>query len=113
MFGTLFDDLITLRDNLNAGATGSVITTSLGALDTAMDNVMASRADLGARINRFESSRATSEQADVNLQELKRDIEEVDLASAIVQLTGQQTALEAAMGAIGRSTNLTLLNFLR
>ena len=113
VFGTLFDDLITLRDNLNAGATGSVITTSLGALDTAMDNVMASRADLGARINRFESSRATSEQADVNLQELKRDIEEVDLASAIVQLTGQQTALEAAMGAIGRSTNLTLLNFLR
>jgi flagellar hook-associated protein 3 FlgL len=113
VFGTLFDDLVTLRDNLDGGAPGSVITTSLAALDSAMDRVMAGRGEIGARINRFEASRLTSEQSDINLQSLKRDIEEVDLSAAIIQLTGQQTALEAALGAIGRSTNLTLLNFLR
>jgi hypothetical protein len=44
---------------------------------------------------------------------LKRDVEEVDLADAITKLTGQQTALEAAIGAIGVTSRLSLLNFLQ
>ena len=47
------------------------------------------------------------------LQELKAGIEEIDIAETIVQFTAAQNALEAALGAIGRTSNMTLLNFLR
>ena len=61
----------------------------------------------------FEAAMAQSEQANITLNELKRDVEEVDLADAITKLTGQQTALEAAIGAIGATSHLSLLNFLQ
>jgi flagellin-like hook-associated protein FlgL len=49
----------------------------------------------------------------VALQELRADIEDVDLTDAIVRMTAQQNAMQAALGAIGRTSNDTLLNFLR
>jgi flagellar hook-associated protein 3 FlgL len=113
VFGTMFDDLLALRDDLKAGADGSAITAHLSTVDAALDRVMAGRAELGARINRFEAALNQSEQANITLSELKRDVEEVDLADAITKLTGQQTALEAAIGAIGVTSRLSLLNFLQ
>jgi flagellar hook-associated protein 3 FlgL len=113
VFGTMFDDLLALRDDLKAGADGAVITTHLSAVDGALDSVMAGRAELGARINRFEAALNQSEQANITLSEMKRDVEEVDLADAITKLTGQQTALEAAIGAIGATSRMSLLNFLQ
>jgi flagellar hook-associated protein 3 FlgL len=113
VFGTMFDDLIALRDDLKAGAAGAVITPHLDTVDAALERVMGGRAELGARINRFEAAFGQSEQANITLAELKRDVEEVDLTDAITKLTGQQTALEAAIGAIGVTSRLSLVNFLQ
>lgn len=112
-FGTVFDDLIALRDNLNANGPASVTRAGIANLDTALDRVLQARADVGARTNRFESSLRRSEDADVGLQELRANIEDVDLADAIVRMTAQQNAMQAALGAIGRTSSDTLLNFLR
>jgi len=112
-FGTMFTDLITLRDNLASGATGSTIQTSLGAIDTALDKVVKTRAEVGARLNRFEAATQVSNQSDINFQKLRSDIEEIDLPSVIVKLQSQENAMQAALGAIGRTANLTLMDFLR
>ncbi len=112
-FGTMFTDLITLRDNLTSGAPPATIQTSIGTIDSALDRVLKSRAEMGARLNRFEASKRTSEQTDLNLQQLRSTIEDVDLPAAITQLQGQQNALQAALGAIGRTANLTLMDFMR
>ena len=42
-----------------------------------------------------------------------RAVEDVDLAEAIVKLTAEQNQLEAALGAIGRTSGMTLMGFLR
>ena len=112
-FGSMFTDLIALRDNLNAGAPPTTIQASIGTIDSALDRVILARAGVGARLNRFEASQATSQQTDINLQQLRSTIEDVDLPSAITKLQGQQKALQAALGAIGRTANLTLMDFMR
>jgi flagellar hook-associated protein 3 FlgL len=112
-FGTMFTDLITLRDNLIAGGPAATISASLSDIDKALDKVLQARADVGAKLNRLEASKATSVQADINLQELRSGIEEVDLPTAIVQLQSQQNALQAALGAIGRTSNMSLIDFMR
>ena len=112
-FGTVFQDLITLRDNLNGSVPANVIQASIGTIDAALDRVVSARADLGARANRFDAAQAVSERTDVDLQKLRADVEEVDITAAISQFTAAQQALQAALGAIGRTSNMSLLDFLR
>lgn len=112
-FGGIFDDLIALRDNLRSNAPGATIGNSLADIDRALDSVLNTRADVGARLNRFEATVYRSEETDTNLQELRAEIEDIDIAETIVQFTAAQNALEAALGAIGRTSNMSLLNYLR
>ena len=113
VFGAAFTDLIQLRTDLEAGAPVATISSHLSEIDKILDGVLAARADIGARINRFDAVMRQSEQTDINLQELRSKIEEPDLAQTILQMQQQSQALEAALGAIGRTANMTLLNFLR
>lgn len=113
VFGTMFQDLMTLRDNLKANASTTTINGSLADIDKALSGVLDARADVGSRVNRFEATTARSEDTDTNLQELRANIEDIDIAETIIQFTEAQNALEAALGAIGRTSNMTLLNYLR
>lgn len=113
VFGSTFDDLIALRDALSSGASAPAIEPYLAAIDASLDRVLSARAELGARINRFEAALQQSETTDLNLQELRSEVEDVDLAQAIVRLSSEEVALQAALGAIGRATSLTLLDYLR
>ncbi len=113
VFGDMFDDLIRLRDNLRNNAPDDQVRTGLADIDQALDRVLDARADVGARLNRFEATSNRSLETDTNLQELKANIEDIDIAETIIQFTAAQNALEAALGAIGRTSNMTLLNFLR
>jgi len=111
-FGGIFDDLIALRDDLVNGLPGAAISARIAAIDGGIDRVLTARADIGARINRFEAARAQSEVTSLDLQSLRSDIEDVDISAAIVELQGSELALQAAMGAIGRTNSMSLLNFL-
>jgi flagellar hook-associated protein 3 FlgL len=113
VFGQLFDDLITLRDNLNSGASAATIQTSLQSIDWASDRITQARADLGARVNRVDATKQQSEDIDLHLQSLRSEVEDVDVTDAIIRLNREQVAQQAALGAIGRTSNMTLLNFLR
>ncbi len=113
VFGTMFQDLMTLRDNLKTNASTTMINGSLADIDKALSGVLDARADVGSRVNRFEATTARSEDTDTNLQELRANIEDIDIAETIIQFTAAQNALEAALGAIGRTSNMTLLNYLR
>lgn len=112
VFGNIFADLIQLRQNLESNAPAATIQGGLSGIDAALDRVLVARADVGARVNRFDSTTILSENTDLNLQELSSDVENVDLTEAIVRINAQQTALQAALGAIGKSMNMTLLNYM-
>lgn len=113
VFEDMFDDLIQLRDNLSNNAPTTTINGSLADIDRALNRVLNVRADVGARLNRFESTTARSEETDTNLQELRAEVEDIDIGETIIQFTAAQNALQAALGAIGRTSNMTLLNFLQ
>ncbi len=109
----IFEMMLSLKADMEGGVDGPTVGAYVGQFDAALDRVLNARAEVGSRINRFETALSHSELTDVNLQELRSDIEEIDLASAIIELTGTQASLEAALGAIGRTNGMTLLNFLR
>lgn len=111
-FGNVFQTLVNLRDAMLAGD-GATANQSIGLLDTALNRVLSSRAALGARINRFQQTQDQSLSKDTDLQKLRSGIEDVDLASATVKLTSQQNQLQAALAAVGKTINMSLLNFLQ
>lgn len=113
VFGTMFGDLIQLRDNLRSSVTGQVIGQSVTQIDASLNRILDARADIGARVNRLDAAQRVSEATDTELQTLRSNIEEPDLPSTIVAFTAQQNALQAALGAIGRTANMTLLDYLR
>ena len=114
VFGSVFSDLISLRNTLNTpGATPATIGGSISALDGALDRIVQARADVGARVNRFDLTKSRSEDSDTNLTKLRAQLEEVDLTSTVVQFNAEQNALQAALGAIGKTANLSLVNFLQ
>lgn len=110
-FGNVFQNLMDLRDALRSGSPN--INQSIGVLDKDLDYVLAARADIGARSNALEDISARSEAKDTDLQGLRANIEDIDVAETIVSLTARQNQLQAALGAIGQTMNMTLLNFLR
>jgi flagellar hook-associated protein 3 FlgL len=113
VFGSIFNDLITLRDNLNSNQPPTTINQSLSAIDAGLDGILNARADVGARVNRFEATKNRSEEQDTNLQELRANIEDIDIGETIIQFTAAQNALQAALGAIGKTSNMSLLNYLQ
>ena len=110
-FGNAFQDLVTLRDNLRNNP--GLVNGSIAALDGDLNTVLAARADIGSRTNMFQDVRARSVQADTNLQSLKSGVEEIDVSQTIVELTARSNQLQAALGAIGKTINLSLLNFIQ
>jgi flagellar hook-associated protein 3 FlgL len=111
-FGDVFQRLIDLRDALRSNST-AVVNQSIGYLDTDLNGILAARADIGSRINRFADTSQRSSAKDTDLQQLKSGIEDIDLSETVVKLTAQQNQLQAALGAIGRTMNMSLLDFLR
>jgi flagellar hook-associated protein 3 FlgL len=110
-FGNVFQDLISLRDNLRAGTPN--VNDSIGNLDKDLDVVLNARAANGARTNAFTDASTRSEKTDTELQGLRSNIEDVDITQGIVELTAKQNQLQAALGAIGKTLNMSLLDFLR
>ncbi len=112
-FGSIFADLIALRDDLGSAAPAATISSHMGAIDDGLDRLLATRAEIGARVTRFEATQRTSELTDTNLQQLRAGIEEIDIAATVTRLSAEQAAFQAALGAIGRTSNMTLMDFMR
>lgn len=86
---------------------------SLNRIDAVTTTMRTAQATVGTRVNRIESARdALASSAVSNTQSLS-EVENVDIAAAIVDLQMQEVAYQAALGATGRVLQPTLLDFLR
>lgn len=108
----VFTALIQLRDDLVADDADAV-GTDLGTLESTLNSVLQLRAEVGSKMRRVELSQARLEDERARLQTMIGDMEQTDLAEAIVLLQMQETAYQAALGAAGRTLGLSLLDFLR
>ena len=85
----------------------------LGDIDQALGNVLNVRTSVGTRQNALESAADEADSAKIKLQETLSEIEDVDLAEAISQLSFETTTLEAVQATFASIQRLSLFNFIR
>lgn len=85
----------------------------LDRLDGAMKQMTTTLADVGSRFNRLEGGLAINRDAELTLQDSLSQIENVDMARAMVDLQMNEVAYQAALGATARVMQPSLLDFLR
>jgi flagellar hook-associated protein 3 FlgL len=112
--GSLFDQVISLRNALFEGSTDKVGSSGLRGIETSITALAGVIGDVGARDNRLEvvSKRLAWQQPElVRFDSQERDL---DMADAITQLRTLETTNEAALSSTARLLNRTkLLDFLR
>jgi flagellar hook-associated protein 3 FlgL len=112
-FFDTIDSFIQKLENSDVDGIGESIGESIGEIDTAINQIIDSRADLGARMNRLELiENRLSEQKNIATKTMS-DNEDVNYAEAITNLITQESLHRAAMATGSRIIQPTLIDFLR
>ena len=85
---------------------------ALTNLDQAGNNVLRVRAGIGSRMNEIDSLASLNDSLDLQYQQTLSNLQDLDYAKAITDLTRNQTSLEAAQLSFSRISQLSLFNYL-
>jgi flagellar hook-associated protein 3 FlgL len=107
--------LFTLRGVLNDLETdnGAGLRTRIPALDTSLDNLNGVRAQIGANYNRLDVATARLAEFEGTTLQLLSNVEDTDMAKAMIDFSTQQAALQAGLQAGSKIVQNSLLDFLR
>lgn len=116
VFKTL-TDLITLLQTPVTTPAGSTaltdgLTTANGNIDQSLNNVLTVRASVGSRLRELDSLGSAGSSRDIQYSQTLSQLQDVDYAKAISQLTQQQTTLQAAQQSFVKIAGLSLFNYL-
>lgn len=115
IFQTLNDLIGALEAPVSGQAASARLSNGLGTalsnLDQGLDNVLGVRAAMGARLKELDSLQSTGEDLALQYQQTISQLQDVDYAAAISQLTRQQTYLEAAQKSFLKVSGLSLFNY--
>lgn len=85
---------------------------ALGNLDQANDNILRVRAAVGSRLSEVDSLSDVNQDLQLQYQQTLSNLQDLDYAKAISDLTRKQTDLEAAQKSFMRVSQLSLFNYL-
>ncbi len=108
----LFTYLIDLKEALE-GNDVSGIQDSLGNLSDAADYINEKIADFGAKRNKLDMKKYIYAELQLSNTERLSDIEDTDLAEAILNLKTKEVAYQAALTAASKVMQLSLVDFIR
>ncbi len=109
----LADGLSTLGQSATDQATlTSLIASTLGNLDNAMDSILRVRAEVGARMNSAESAESLHQDVAIVSKDLLSKLQSIDYTQAISQLDMESFVLQAAQQSYARISGLSLFNHL-
>jgi flagellar hook-associated protein 3 FlgL len=108
----LFTYLIDLKEALE-GNDVSGIQDSLGNLSDAADYINEKIADFGAKRNKLDMKKYIYAELQLSNTERLSDIEDTDLAGAILNLKTKEVAYQAALTAASKVMQLSLVDFMR
>jgi flagellar hook-associated protein 3 FlgL len=109
---SVFDHLDKLAHALRTGDDAE-ITAAITKLADDTKRMVNVQADVGARTNRVETARSVASDSILSLTNSLSEVENTDLAKATLDLSLQQVAYQAALGATARVLQPSLLEFLR
>lgn len=110
--------LIGVLEGSNLGAAGGVAKLSsdigfaLTNFDQATEGILRVRAAIGARMGEIESVSSVNSDLDLQYQQTLSQLQDLDYAKAITDLTRKQTDLQAAQQSFARVSQLSLFNYL-
>jgi flagellar hook-associated protein 3 FlgL len=108
----IFDGLANLLTALEAN-NGAGIEAGIGNLDQAIGQISLAQGQIGAIANRLDQAYGISLVVSEAIQNVLSDQTDTDLATALTELTLQETAYEATSQTFSRLFDLSLLRFLR
>lgn len=111
--GKLLAMLGDLRDHLNNDDTASLQGSDLSRLDTGLESILTARAANGAITNRLDAAKTRLESIEATTTKSLSNIEDVDVAKAIMDYTSQNNAYQAALKAGANIVQSSLMDFLR
>ncbi|NMT64892.1 flagellar hook-associated protein FlgL [Marinobacter orientalis] len=111
-FENLIDGLDTIDKGSPAGqaAYDDLIAASLQNLDNAQESVVQKQTELGGRLNAVESTRSFLEDSSVYSEEIRSELQDVDYAEAISNLSFQSFVLQAAQQSFAQVSRLSLFD---
>jgi flagellar hook-associated protein 3 FlgL len=107
LFSVLDDAISKLSSN------SSAVTTNLDDLDAVAGSMRTALSTVGTRTNRIETATDILDSTTLDTKAALSDVENVDIASAIVDLQMQEVAYQASLGATSRVIQPSLMDFLK
>lgn len=112
-FMPIFGALADIYNNLMAGNTSELGEDNLGDLDTALDSLLTSRSEVGAKVNRLELAGERLTDLKLNLSKLHSNVADVDVAETIMHLKSEENVYQTALSVGARIIQPSLVDFLR
>jgi len=109
----VFQTLTELADSLDASDLNAVGRTALTRLDAHMDNINSLRGEVAAKVNRLELTGSRFAIDDIARQDQLAEIEDTDMAQAIMDLRTRENVLRASLSVGARVIQPSLVDFLR
>lgn len=109
---SVFDHLQQLSSALRSSNSAG-IEKAIADLTADQSQFSAAAADEGARMKQLDTATSVSQDTTLALQKVKSDVEDVDVAEATITMQSMTAAYQAALMAVGKSTQQSLLDFLR
>lgn len=88
------------------------IATGLNSMQKGLDNILTVRASIGSRLNEIDQLDISGEDLDLQYSKSLSDIQDLDYAAALSDLSKNQTIMEAAQKSFVATTSLSLFNFI-
>lgn len=116
VFQTLTDLVALLQTPVatpaDAAALNAGLNTAVGNVDLALNSVSTARAAAGTRLQEIDALDLAGEDRGVQFSQMLSEIQDLDYARALTQLSQQQVTLEAAQQSFVNTSNLSLFNFI-
>lgn len=109
----IFTTLAGLADDLRTGNQASISGTRITELDAHIDQLLAVRSEVGAKMNRAERNAEILRDSELTTKSLLSKIEDADIARAIIDLKLAEHAHTSALATGARLVPQTLVDFLR
>ena len=109
----LFNHLMELRDNLNAGDAASIAATSRDAIARDEENILFHIGTIGAVQTRLDTAKEVITTRSTSLETLVSNEADADISQTIVMLNQTQTAYMAALQSGSKILNTSLLDYIR
>jgi flagellar hook-associated protein 3 FlgL len=108
----VFETISLLKQEITSGDTDA-ISARLDDVDANLNNVVAIRSQVGARIARLESTLKIVQDSQIVFKTLLSETEDADLAEALVELSTRENVYQAAISAMNRILYVSLVNYLK